>query len=120
MAFRVEPPARLAPEKAIAAATLAGLKNNVLNSYEFGGYLIFRGVPTFIDGRFEVFGNQFVQRYFDSMALTNSDQAAEFLKQYDVRWALLRPGEPITFLLKADGWVQLYSDNSAIVLAKGP
>jgi hypothetical protein len=32
----------------------------------------------------------------------------------------LRPEEPITFLLKTDGWVQLYSDNSAIVLAKRP
>jgi hypothetical protein len=120
MAFRVEPPARLAPEKAIAVASLAGLKNNVLNSYEFGGYLIFRGIPTFIDGRFELFGNQFLQRYFGSMALTNAEQAAQFLKRYDVRWALLRPEEPITFLLKTDGWVQLYSDNSAIVLAKRP
>jgi hypothetical protein len=120
MAFKVEPPAWFAPEKAVAAATLAGFKYNVLNSYEFGGYLIFNGVPTFVDGRFELFGNQFLQRYFDSMALTNSDQAAQFLKQYNVHWALLRPGEPIAFLLKADGWVQLYRDNFAIVLAKGP
>jgi hypothetical protein len=116
----IEPPARLAPEKAISAAAHAGFKDNVLNSYEFGGYLIFKGIPTFIDGRFELFGNQFLQRYFDSMALINSDQAAQFLKQYDVDWALLRPDEPIAFLLKTDGWVQLYSDNSAIVLAKGP
>jgi hypothetical protein len=119
-AFGIEPPARLTPEKAISAAALAGLKDNVLNSYEFGGYLIFKGIPTFIDGRFELFGNQFLQHYFDSMALTNSDQAAQFLKQYDVHWALLRPDEPIAFLLKTNGWVQVYSDNSAIVLAKGP
>jgi hypothetical protein len=116
----IEPPARLAPEKAISAAAQAGFKDNVLNSYAFGGYLIFKGIPTFIDGRFELFGNQFLQHYFDAMALTNSDQAVQFLKQYDVHWALLRPDEPIAFLLKTDGWVQLYSDNSAIVLAKGP
>jgi hypothetical protein len=119
MGFNVDPPARLVPEKAISAAALAGFKDNVLNSYEFGGYLILKGIPTFIDGRFELFGNQFLQRYFDAMALTNSDQAAQFLKQYDVHWALLRPDEPIAFLLKTDGWVQLYSDDSAIVLAKG-
>jgi hypothetical protein len=55
----------------------------------------------------------------DSMALTNSYRAAQFLK-HNVHWELLRPGEPITFLLKADGWVRLYGDNSAIVLAKAP
>jgi hypothetical protein len=115
----IEPPARLAPEKAISAAAQAGFKDNVLNSYAFGGYLIFKGIPTFIDGRFELFGNQFLQRYFDSMALTNSDQAAQFVKQYAVQWALLRPDEPIAFMLKADGWVQLYSDRFAVVLAKG-
>ena len=119
-ASRIEPPARLAPEKAISAAALAGFKDNVLNSYEFGGYLIFKGIPTFVDGRFELYGNQFLQRYFDSMALTNADEASQFLKQYDVHWALLRPGEPIAFMLKATGWVQLYADDSAIVLAKSP
>jgi hypothetical protein len=119
-AFRIEPPARLTPEKAISAARLAGFNDNVFNSYEFGGYLIFKGIPTFIDGRFELYGNEFLQRYSVSMTLTNSDQAAQFLKQYDVHWALLRPGEPIAFLLKATGWIQLYSDNSATVFAKGP
>jgi hypothetical protein len=118
--FRVEPPARLTPEKAISAAALAGLKDNVLNSYEFGGYLIFKGIPTFIDGRFELFGNEFLQRYFNSMALTNADEAAQLLEQYDVHWALLRPGEPIAFMLKATGWVQVYADGSAIVVAKRP
>ena len=64
-ASRIEPPARLTPEKAISAARLAGFKDNVFNSYEFGGYLIFKGIPTFIDGRFELYGNQFLQRYFE-------------------------------------------------------
>ena len=44
---RIEPPARLMPEKAISAARLAGFNDNVFNSYEFGGYLIFKGIPTF-------------------------------------------------------------------------
>jgi hypothetical protein len=117
---RIEPPARFAPEKAISAARRAGLTDNVLNSYEFGGYLIFKGIPTFIDGRFELYGNQFLRRYFDAMALTNADEAIQFLKQYDVHWALLRPNEPIAFILKANGWIQLYGDDSAIVLARSP
>jgi len=119
-ASRIEPPARFAPEKAISAARLAGLNDNVFNSYEFGGYLIFKGIPTFIDGRVELYGNQFLQRYFASMALTNAEEATQFLNRYDVHWALLRPSEPIAFMLRVDGWVQLFNDDSAIVLAKRP
>lgn len=120
MSSRIEPPARLTPGKAISAVRLVGLNDNVLNSYEFGGYLIFNDIPTFVDGRFELYGNQFLQRYFNSMALTDAGEAAQLLKQYDVHWALLRPGEPIAFMLKADGWVQIYGDDSAIVLSKRP
>jgi hypothetical protein len=119
-ASRIEPPARFAPEKAVSAARLAGLNYNVFNSYEFGGYLMFKGIPTFIDGRDELYGNQFLQRYFASLALTNPQEATQFLNHYDVHWALLRPGEPIAFMLKVDGWVQLYSDDSAIILVKSP
>jgi hypothetical protein len=120
MPSRIEPPAGFAPEKAISAARLASLNDNVFNSYEFGGYLIFKGIPTFVDGRIELYGNQFLQRYFASMALTNPEEATQFLNQYDVHWALLRPGEPIAFMLKVDGWVQLYGDDSAIILVKSP
>ena len=41
----------------------------VLNDYDFGGYLIFRGIPTFIDGRTLFFGKQFALDYFDATAL---------------------------------------------------
>jgi hypothetical protein len=117
---RIQAPTRNAPEAAIAAARLAGLKGNVLNSFGFGGYLIFEGIPTFVDGRVELYGSQFLQRYLNAMKLINPDEAAKMLKQYDIRWALLQPGEPIAFMLKADGWDKLYGDQSAIVLFKKP
>lgn len=117
---QINPPIERSPEQAIVAARRAGISGNVLNSYGFGGYLIFEGIPTFVDGRVELYGNQFLQRYFDAMKLINADEAARLLKQYDIRWALLQPGEPIAFLLKANGWVQLYADKSAIVLARSP
>jgi len=30
----------------------------------------------------------------------------------------LQPNEPIAFMLKVDGWVQIYDDRQAIVLVK--
>jgi hypothetical protein len=114
---RIQPPIERTPENAIAAAKRAGIKGNVLNSHAFGGYLIFEGVPTFVDGRVELYGNEFLRRYFDALKLVDPDDAVQLLKQYNIRWALLRPHEPIVFMLKSNGWVQLYSDQSAIVLA---
>ena len=117
---RIQPPTERAPENAIAAANRAGIKGNVLNSHGFGGYLIFEGIPTFVDGRVELYGNEFLRRYFDAIKLINPDDAARILKQYDIRWALLQPNEPIAFMLRTDGWVQVYGDQSAVVLAKVP
>jgi hypothetical protein len=117
---QIQPPTRYAPEDAMAAAKRAGIKGNVLNSHGFGGYLIFEGIPPFVDGRVELYGNQFLRRYFDAMKLINPDDAALILKQYDIHWALLQPGEAIAVMLKADGWVQLFADQSAIVLVKHP
>ena len=54
---------RVTPASALAAAARMGLDGPVLNSEGFGGYLIFRGIPTFIDGRAELYGNAFLDRY---------------------------------------------------------
>jgi hypothetical protein len=45
------------PSSALAAAARLGLDDPVFNSEGFGGYLTFRGIPTFIDGRAELYGN---------------------------------------------------------------
>jgi hypothetical protein len=37
----------------------------VLNTYGFGGYLIFSGVRPFIDGRSDMYGDAFFMRYAD-------------------------------------------------------
>ncbi len=60
--FRPPQPIKIyAPEAALAAAQAAGLTGHVLNEYNFGGYLISRGIPTFIDGRTELFGGAFLK-----------------------------------------------------------
>ena len=58
----VRPAPRNTPAAAVASAGLAKA-GPVLNDYSFGGYLIFAGIPTFIDGRGELFGGQFIERY---------------------------------------------------------
>ena len=116
----LQPPLQRSTNEAIAAVKSASIKGNVLNTYGFGGYLIFDGIPPFVDGRVELYGKQFLQRYFDAMYLTKPNEVAALLKQYNIGWALLQPNEPIIFALKANGWTQIFADQSAVVLAKNP
>jgi hypothetical protein len=61
-------------------------------------------------------GNAIYDAYIEN-SLTDKDDADGIIKQYDIKWALLRPGEPIVFMLETQGWVQIYRDDTAIVLA---
>ncbi len=56
----VAPRGNVAPAAAVEAARRAGLDGPVLNSIRFGGYLMFVGIPTFIDGRADLFGDAFL------------------------------------------------------------
>ena len=58
---------RVTPASALAAAARMGLAGHVFNSEGFGGYLVFHGVPAFIDGRIELYGNAFLARYLDAV-----------------------------------------------------
>jgi len=59
------PPEFRAPAAALNYAIKAKVTGPVFNDYDFGGYLIFRGVPTFIDGRTLPFGKDFFLDYFE-------------------------------------------------------
>jgi hypothetical protein len=103
------------PGAAVAAAQRLGLSGPVLNSEIFGGYLIFSGVPTFIDGRIEMYGDAFLARY---VAIENGDAATlrELLEQYHITWTLLdpRPGAaPVMTTLP--GWRRVYEDAYAVI-----
>ena len=57
------------PEPMSAGAAVETLKasgaRRVFNDYDLGGYLIYAGMPTFIDGRSELYGRDFLLRYFN-------------------------------------------------------
>lgn len=90
----------------------------VFNAYNFGGYLIFKGVKPFIDGRADMYGDAFVKRY---TAIDNGDAAAvdAALKQYGIAWTITQPREGIVAVLsKKPGWTRLYADKYAVVMAR--
>jgi hypothetical protein len=87
----------------------------VMNDYGFGGYLIFKGVKPFIDGRSDMYGDAFTQAYFAAMG---ADRAGldRFLDKHGVVWTIFAPGDPVVAVLDRDpSWVRIHSDGVAVV-----
>jgi hypothetical protein len=111
----VRPARQNTPETAVANAGLANA-GPVLNDYGFGGYLIFARIPTFIDGRGELYGGPFIDRYNRDVSLVDLDDFFKLLDQYKIEATLLGPNTPAVALLdRLPEWRRVYSDDVAVV-----
>jgi hypothetical protein len=117
----IKPPEATMPTAAVTYAREAGLTGHVLNHYGYGGYLISQGIPTFIDGRGELFGGDFIKKYVDAVHLRGNDPAVlqKTLAKYDIAWTLLLKGQPANKLLATlPGWRQAYSDDTTTIFVR--
>lgn len=88
----------------------------ILHNAGFGGYLITRGIPVFFDGRGELYGDDFLVRTFDALALKDVGAFLGLLKTYEIGATLLTPATPAAGLLdRLDGWQRIYADDVAVV-----
>jgi hypothetical protein len=110
------PPGYLAPAAALDYAAKANVTGPVLNDFNFGGYLIFRGIPTFIDGRTLPFGKQFAHDFFDANGVGAGDKLERLADAHHVSWTLLRPSTPAALYFDhSPAWRRLYADDVAVV-----
>jgi hypothetical protein len=111
-----EPEQVITPRRALQALLATGAGSRILNSYHLGGYLIFRGIPVFIDGRADMYGDVFLDRYFKALTLNGTDSLEALLQQYRIDSTLLQPGTPAVALLDhLPGWQRIYADPIAVV-----
>lgn len=97
------------PLSAINAVPVNIKRLPVFNERVFGGFLIFRDVKPFIDGR-PLYSPAFTRR------TTEPDLLAETLSRYHVRWTILKPENPVVAAMDGlSGWHRLYADQWAVV-----
>jgi hypothetical protein len=117
---------RFAPNlRGSPVAAVAELKKlhvgRVFNDYDFGGYLIANGVPTFIDGRTELFGEKFFVEHNAASGLMEPENLFRLLNEYDIEATLLRTQSAATKLLDhMDGWQKIYADDIATIHLRKP
>jgi hypothetical protein len=101
---------KFTPEKAIDWVAKHRLEGSLMNAYNFAGYLIFRGYAPFIDGRVELYGNEFVTEYF------TLDQFPALLDRYHISWTIFEPLNPRNVMLdQMPGWARAYADGDAVI-----
>ena len=103
------------PAAALAAAQRLDLTGPVFNSEAYGGYLIFSGVPVFIDGRIEMYGNDFLAAYI-AAEQGDTTTLSGLLDRYHIEWTLLRAGSPaVAALDRLPGWRRAYADDQSVI-----
>jgi hypothetical protein len=104
-----------APGSALQAARAAHLDGPVLNNYDFGGFLIQSGVPVFIDGRADLYGDQFLRTYLSARE-GNPDVLTKVLDRYSIEWTIFNPSAgAVAELDHLPGWTRTYTDKFAVI-----
>jgi hypothetical protein len=105
----------MTPSRAVAAVKTSG-KTHILNSYNFGGYLIASGLAPFIDGRTELYGESFFMRHDRAESLQDVSGFLRLLHDNHIDVTLLTPHTPAIGLLDhLKGWTRIYADDIAVV-----
>jgi hypothetical protein len=94
----------------------------IFNSYNFGGYLIFKLWPeylVFVDGRTDLYDDEFLRTYLGTnMALPGWQTR---LEKYDVQLVLIERSSPLDPALTQDPtWSKLFEDEQAVIFKREP
>jgi hypothetical protein len=115
----VAPKAEISPEGAVNFIFRERLTGNIFNDYNFGGYLIFRGLLTFIDGRSDqLFVGGFLVRLRDAIEKHPKDLES-YLDTYNISNVLVVPDSLVAEeLAHSPHWESVYVDGISKILQK--
>jgi len=115
--FRAEYDPKQYPAGALEVLRATEMSQSIFADDEWGDYLIYQLYPrtkVFVDGRSDMYGEAFIQKYLDLM--NGRYGWEETLNQYSVDTVLLRVETPLTGALKESRrWWPVYDDGMAIV-----
>ena len=81
--------------------------------FEWGGYLVFEKIPSFIDGRLEPF---LAIDLFSEYVRIEREGDAEAIEGREICWALLKPGTPLAGALAGRaGWEKGFEDEGSVL-----
>jgi hypothetical protein len=108
------------PYGAVRFIQAESLPGPMFNSYNWGGYLIFRlwpEYPVYIDGRTDLYDDAFIRRYLNVMVA--GDGWEQTLEDDGINLVLVESGStPAKFLRHDLDWTEAYRDEIAVVFTR--
>lgn len=108
------------PEEAVNFIENNHIEGHIFNNYDYGGYLIYRLFPKqkiFIDGRADMYGDEFVEKYI-SIYYGDANWEKNF-DEYNIQYIISGNNAPLRQLVLARGDFKLvYEDEYHSVLLK--
>ena len=112
---RPHPADATTPREALATLLSRAPHARIFNDYAFGGYLIFRGIPVFVDGRADMYGDAFIGQIFDDMVLAPGSDLESLMGKFRIDAILLNADRPAVKLLdRMPAWERVYADKMAV------
>ncbi len=115
------------PSKAADFLVQTGIQGNFFNDFNSGAYLVGRAAPNikvFIDGRTEVYGAEFFERYRSLWKEENTDVLGSILERYHITGAFLNsvykevPRKVLRYFADHKEWVLVYFDYDGLIYLK--
>jgi hypothetical protein len=106
------------PVKAVAYMQQHPVPGPMLDSYGFGGYLVWTGRKVFIDGRSELY--EYGGVLSDYLHMTQLKPGAlRVLRNYGIRSCLLDAEQPLATVLSAlPNWHKVYADSRSVIFVR--
>ena len=107
---------QLFPEEAVSWLDEKNQTGNILNEYNWGGYLIWRlpEYKVFVDGRTDLYGDEILTEWLSF--LDGGEKTRKFLAQWEVNYVMLQPDRQVVSDLLEMGWEKIYEDEKAVIL----
>ena len=108
--------ARTEPVGAMAYLRTHPALGRMLNSYNWGGYLIWAlpEYPVFVDGRTDLYDDDLLAQYL--AAVRAEPTWRDVLERWQIGVVLLEPDAPLVTLLRQQGWQTAAADELSVIL----
>jgi hypothetical protein len=116
---RPMPPAYARPRAALDTLLARAPGGRIFDDPAFGDYLIYRGVPDFMDDRMDLYGNGLLIQTARALSLSPGTDLEALLSNYRIDAILLGTGWPaLTLLDRSPGWRRVYSDKIVVAYVR--
>lgn len=114
-----QPGSRITPSRAVDRMMSQSVMGKGLNFFNYGAYLIYRGVPVFIDGRLDVYGDAHMQNY---LAIVDTKEPVDLQTKLDelgISWTLFPRDDSINaLLLHHPAWKLIHEDEQSMLFVR--